>query len=344
MSDFTQPRITERMYLTIPPTALTADGTVEGVISIANTYCFKVGQCVLFKQGATFLKAKIKQILSETQFIVIDMSESVTTNKKLDMSGFLAGSTVELMGNAKERKRPVIDLLEIQRAVYEEEPTVALRSHLVDWLGRSYDTTNPMPVQLSDGSINIGTVNAELEVQLSHKDNFPDAGDVRDAVNVVDNFLIKRFEKINNITYEGLADQGSLPSEAKWRITRTIKQPNGDLVTSIVGDTSYDQVWNDRAILFSPATPIDFFDRKWEKILPILNNANFLKLGNFDAVVPSFSGNIATINYFEGGANIARITVRYVHELDWDMNLESFINDTNNDILLDDDGSPLILE
>ena len=60
--------------------------------------------------------------------------------------------------------------------------------------------------------------------------------------------------------------------------------------------------------------------------------------------MPSFSGNIATINYFESGANIARITVRYVHELDWDMNLESFINDTNGDILLDDDESPLILE
>ena len=184
MSDFTQPRITEKRYLVIPPTALTADGTTEGVITIANTYCFKVGQCVLFKQGATFLKAKIQQVLSETQFKVIDMGESITTKDDLDMSGFLAGATVELMGNAKERKRPVIELLEIQREVYEEEPTIAIRTHSVDWLGRSYDASNPLPVQLSDGSIDIGTVNAELEVQLTHLDNYPDAGDVHDSIRI----------------------------------------------------------------------------------------------------------------------------------------------------------------
>lgn len=178
MSDFTSPRITEKRYLVVTPTALTADGTVNGIITVANTYCLKVGQCVLFKQGATLFKAKIQKVISETQFIVIDAGESITTKNKLDMSSFLAGSTVEL----QESKRPVIDLLEIQRQVYEEEPTVALRTHAVDWLGRSYDASNPMPVQLSDGSIEIGTVNAELEVQLSRRDNNPDAGDVHDSV------------------------------------------------------------------------------------------------------------------------------------------------------------------
>ncbi len=180
MSDFTQPRITERKYLTIPPTSLTANGTVNGLITIANTYCFKVGQVVLFKSGAIHKIAKIQRILSETQFVVIEKSESITTNKKLDMSGFLTGSTVELT----EVKRPVIDLLEIQRQVYEEEPTVALRSHLVDWLGRSYDASNPIPVQLSDGSIDIGTVNADLNVQLTHLDNSPAIGDVHDSIRI----------------------------------------------------------------------------------------------------------------------------------------------------------------
>jgi len=182
MSEFTSPRITEKKYLVIPPAVLTVNGTTSGLITISSTYCFKVGQCVLFKQGATFLKVKIQRVISETEFIVINSTEPVTTNKKLDMSAFLIGATVEL----QEVKRPVIDILEIQRQTYEEEPTVAVRNHQVDWLGRSYDKSNPMPVQLSDGSIDIGTVNAELEVQLSHQDNTPDAGDIADSVQIGD--------------------------------------------------------------------------------------------------------------------------------------------------------------
>jgi hypothetical protein len=181
MSDFTSTRITEKRYYAIPPLALTANGTSEGLITISNTYCFKVGQVVLFKQAGTGIKrAKIQRITSETEFIVIEANEPIITKSKLDMSAFSIGDTVELL----ESKRPVIDLHEIWRQVYEEEPTVAVRSHLVDWLGRSYDTTNPMPVQLSDGSIDIGTVNAELEVQLSHRDNYPDAGDIHDSVRI----------------------------------------------------------------------------------------------------------------------------------------------------------------
>jgi hypothetical protein len=182
MSDFTLPRITEKKYYHIPPVPLLADGTVDGLITIEKTYSFKAGHCVLFKQGATQFKAKIQRVISETQFIVIDEKAQITTTTKLDMSSFLAGSTVEL----PESKRPVIPHLEIYRQVYEEEPTVAIRNHSVDWLGRPYDTTNPLPVQLSDGSIDIGAVNAELEVQLSHQDNVPDAGDVADSVQVGD--------------------------------------------------------------------------------------------------------------------------------------------------------------
>lgn len=182
MTNFTLPRITEKKYLAITATTLLADGGTDGTITVINTYCFKAGQCVLFKQGGNALIAKIKRVISDTQFIVIDKEDAVITTNKLDMSTFTAGSTVELM----EVKRPVIDLLEIQRAVYEEEPTVALRTHFVDWLGRSYDITNPVPVRLSDGSVNIGTVNAELEVQLSHQDNTPDVGDIADSVQVGD--------------------------------------------------------------------------------------------------------------------------------------------------------------
>jgi hypothetical protein len=85
---------------------------------------------------------------------------------------------------AIEQKRPSIPFEELTRAVYEEEPTVAYRNVLVDKLGKFYAEDNPLSVQLSDGSINIGTVNGELEVQLSRRDNDPDAGDVHDSVRI----------------------------------------------------------------------------------------------------------------------------------------------------------------
>jgi hypothetical protein len=70
------------------------------------------------------------------------------------------------------------------RAVYEEGPTSALRNVLVDHRGHFYSADNPLSVQLADGSINIGTVNAELEVQLAAEDNYPNLGDVHDSVRI----------------------------------------------------------------------------------------------------------------------------------------------------------------
>ncbi len=49
-----------------------------------------------------------------------------------------------------------------------------------------YSADKPLFVQLSDGSIEIGTVNAELEVQLSHQDDVPDTGDIADSVQIGD--------------------------------------------------------------------------------------------------------------------------------------------------------------
>jgi hypothetical protein len=62
----------------------------------------------------------------------------------------------------------------------------AKRVTLVNLDGTQNSPDNPIYVQLSNGSINIGNVNAELEVQLSHKNNFPDVGDVADSVRVGD--------------------------------------------------------------------------------------------------------------------------------------------------------------
>lgn len=193
MAKCDETRIAEKRFYAIPPQALTADGLADGTITVDSTYCWKVGQIITcVSSTVTFRRLKIKAVLSEN---IIKVGEIDTPIYKFsDVSDLLVADTamIELVddaiqtGSTASNRRPVFDYHEMMRAVYEEEPTIALRSHLVDWLGRSYCTENPIPVQLSDGSINIGTVNAELEVQLSHEDNVPDAGDVADSVQVGD--------------------------------------------------------------------------------------------------------------------------------------------------------------
>ena len=163
---------------------LIADGTVEGKITVPDTRLFKVKQkvylCSDTQQNRDGLE--IKRVLNQTEMLIGPEKGSITTYSNL--SDFLLIDHAYIVAN--EQFRPSIPSEEITRAVYEEEPTVALRSMLVDKEGNDYRESNPLPVQLSDGSINIGTVNAELEVQLSHKNNFPDVGDIADSVRIGD--------------------------------------------------------------------------------------------------------------------------------------------------------------
>lgn len=235
MASFTDPRVTEKRFLAIPPQQLTANGTTDGVLTLSNTYGWKVGQIVtVISNTVQPRRLKIKAVISETEIKVGDISSPIY--KFSNVSDLLTADNamVELVddtinsGSQASNRRPVIDLHEIQRQVYEEEPTVALRSHLVDWLGRSYDVTNPMPVRLSDGDVNIGTVNAEIEVQLSRIDNNPDAGDVHDSV------------RIGNQDYEATYTTNDTESKAALDImmlNKLIDIPHDDIeVTQFTAD------------------------------------------------------------------------------------------------------------
>ena len=183
---------TERRYFAILPQNFTADGTTTGVVTISSliidqSRVFKVKQIVtLTVAGQPNIDLEIKKVLSDTQFVVGPLSTNIHTTYDLSAYTVASGAAVEL----REQKRPIIPEQEITTIIYDEEPTLAHRNVLVDWLGNYYTTNNPMPVQLSDGSIDIGTVNAELEVQLSHQDNVPDLGDVADSVQIGDGTYI----------------------------------------------------------------------------------------------------------------------------------------------------------
>ena len=176
-------RITERRYRAVSSQTFTVDGTVHGVVTIANTINFKVKQkVILTASGQSNIELQIQQVLSDTQFVVGPIGSKIQDVH--DISAYTTAASAAVFLN--EQQRPVIPEQEITRIIYEEEPTLAHRNVLVDWLGNYYTIDNPLPVQLSDGSIEIGTVNAELEVQLSHIDDYPDVGDVHDSVRVGD--------------------------------------------------------------------------------------------------------------------------------------------------------------
>lgn len=174
----------EKRFSAVAPQALTANGTAEGKITVADTRLFKVKQKI-FLQSSTQQPRdglEVKKIINITEMIVGPEKSAIHITS--DVSDFLVADTATVAAN--EQFRPIIPSEEFNRAVYEEEPTVAIRSMLVDKEGNDYRVNNPLPVELSNGSVNIGTVNAELEVQLSHKDNFPNVGDVADSVRIGD--------------------------------------------------------------------------------------------------------------------------------------------------------------
>jgi hypothetical protein len=172
----------ERKWPSIPPRLLTADGGTQGQVQLADTRGIKVKQRVVLSAVALpDLAVEVKRVLSDTLLIVGAIGKPIH-DRSVNLSAYTTAAGAFIY--AEEQDKAALTLEDRLYATYDQEPTVAWRTVLVDQLGRYYETANPLPVRLSDGSINIGTVNAELEVQLSHLDDTPNLGDVHDSVRV----------------------------------------------------------------------------------------------------------------------------------------------------------------
>lgn len=155
----------EKRFYAVPPQSFTANGTTNGVITVAGNaaHFFKVGMIVFVKATAQpTLTLQVKEIDSETNIQVGPVSGKLNTpgantgiTARTDISAYtvVAGANI----SADEQRRPPIDYAEIMRAVYDEEPTVALRTILVDEVGDRVTPDNPLPVAI-DGTIEIGDV------------------------------------------------------------------------------------------------------------------------------------------------------------------------------------------
>lgn len=177
----------EKRLAQLSPRLITVDGTADGTLQIDDAFLLKAKQTLLLKSSTqTTVKVQVKRVLSPTLFIVgpIDGVDDTI----LDVSNFTVADAAYVSNPDAHQLRPEISPEDFTRAVYDELPVKAIRTVLVDRGGQyiGSDPNSPFYVQLTDGSVNIGTVNAQLEVFLSHRDNDPDAGDVHASVRIGD--------------------------------------------------------------------------------------------------------------------------------------------------------------
>jgi hypothetical protein len=177
----------EKSWLAVPVQLLSADGGRYGQLQVPSTKLIKVKQIIALASDATAtsdgLNPKFFQVQAVTSATTLEVGPLKGQIKdRSDVSEFTIALHSLMFANKQERN--AIPYPDIVRAIFEEEPTVAVRTFQVDYLGNEYSKSNPFPVQLSDGSINIETLNAELRVQLSAKDNDPTAGDVHSSIRI----------------------------------------------------------------------------------------------------------------------------------------------------------------
>jgi len=169
----------EKRLAAVPPQAFIADGTDRGIITLADTRFFKVKQQVILMASAlpNLDAIEVKKVISPTQIMVGPTGPDI--NKYQDVSAYTTAALSFIFAN--EQKRPSIPFEESTRAVYEEEPVVALRVIPVDEYGDKYNSGNRFPVDAivnftaSQPSVHtifnklVTTANSEVSVILPNK-------------------------------------------------------------------------------------------------------------------------------------------------------------------------------
>lgn len=146
----------EKRFIAVPNQYILADGTTDGIITVPDASLFKVKQEVYI--GGNTLpnlnEIEIKRVISPTQIAIGPKKSNI--DSRSDLSAYTLAKNSYIAAN--EQKRPSVPLEESTRAMYEEEPTVAQRTVLVDKYGNKYDENNPLPTTATlSGTVNIGT-------------------------------------------------------------------------------------------------------------------------------------------------------------------------------------------
>ena len=146
-------RLLEKRFYAVPPQLLTTNGSANGFITIANASALlKVKQVVNVTDTLGNLRTyEVKRI--DTPNIVFLGPIGKPLANYDDMSFYTTANGAFLF--ADEQQRTKIAEQEIPRAVYAEEPAVAIRSILVDDSGKTYNNSNPLPIDIALDSVQL---------------------------------------------------------------------------------------------------------------------------------------------------------------------------------------------
>jgi len=156
------------------PAVFTADGTEAGLLTIESTCSFKVKQRVkIIALGEPDLSLQIKRIPTPTTIIVgpFITGKPGSSNNNLKAREDISAYTVAKVATISAVEQPKVPIPEkdIIQAVYEFEPTVAIRNFPVDCHGNGYTTENRFPVAV-DGDIN-ANVDVNVDITLPNTEH-----------------------------------------------------------------------------------------------------------------------------------------------------------------------------
>lgn len=317
----------EKRLAAVSPQSFTSDGTSDGLVTVTDASLFKVKQKVIINANTlpNISTIEVKRVVDATQLYVGPVSSSVPGSGSIDSRTNISAYTVALGANifADEQPRPAIPNESIVRANYEEEPTVAERSVLVDKLGNKIDNVvdshgiNRLAVD--------GQFHAEVDVQ-------------------VDVDIDGYYDPVTNPDPDNIGLIGHTRSNPTDQTDQTqrITAIRGSLDTTTVSqDVSlHDQDGN----AYTPINPLPV-STSYEKFFALINGSPWLKLGNYEEVTPTVIGNDLLLSYIEVGGVIGEALItNYISETGWNLTLSAFINDDDGSKLQDDNGTFLNLD
>ena len=130
----------ERKWEAVPPQLFTADGTQFGVVTVADTAGFKVkGFAQISANTLPTIQVQIQRVTSPTEMIVGPMNSQVRANNSVNLSAYTVALSSTILFPEQDKNKIKPD--DIEQAVYESDPAVAIRNVMVDQYGNFIDSS-----------------------------------------------------------------------------------------------------------------------------------------------------------------------------------------------------------
>lgn len=158
----------EKKWPAVAPQLFTANGTAQGLVTVNDARGFKVKQeVVIIATGQPTIRVQIKRFNSAQEFVVgpITTTAGRQLTAREDLTAYTVAAAAFIYAEEQNKSIPKSD--DIDQAVYEQEPTVAIRSFMVNEFGQGIDTVVGI-----DGKIRLAT---DTEVTVEAVDVAMDA-------------------------------------------------------------------------------------------------------------------------------------------------------------------------